>query len=65
MSQRESNLLWLRDMLEQLQACQQQLEWTDDEDTIQVITETMVRDLTCCRRLCEALRRRSGVPQMA
>ena len=27
MSQRESNLLWLKDMLEHLLACQRQLEW--------------------------------------
>jgi hypothetical protein len=56
MSQRESNLLWLRDVLEHLTTCQQQLEWTDDE-TVDVITETMIRDLDCCRRLCEGFRR--------
>src|SRR5258708_4156743 len=28
MSQREANLLWLRDILEHLKDCQQQLEWT-------------------------------------
>jgi hypothetical protein len=63
MSQRESNLLWLRDMLEHLTASQQQLEWTEDSEAVQVITETMLRDLDCCRRICEGLRRRSAVRQ--
>ncbi len=59
MSQRESNLLWLKDLLEHLSACQQQLEWTEDGETIHRVTETMLRDLDCCRRLCEGLKRRS------
>jgi hypothetical protein len=58
MSQRESNLLWLRDLLEHLTASQQQLEWTEDPDAIHVLTESMIRDLECCRRLCETLHRR-------
>ena len=32
MSQRDANLLWLRDMLEQLSACQKQLEWAEDHE---------------------------------
>jgi hypothetical protein len=59
MSQRETNLLWLKDTLEHLRGCQRQLEWTKDAETAQVITETMLRDLECCRRLCEALQRRA------
>jgi hypothetical protein len=59
MSQRESNLLWLKDMLEHLQACQQQLEWTEDAEATRLLTETMLRDLASCRRLCEGLHRRT------
>jgi len=58
MSQRESNLMWLKDMLENLSACRQQLEWADDHRAIQVLTETMLRDLESCRRLCESMQRR-------
>lgn len=61
MSQRESNLLWLKDVLEHLADCRQQLEWTEDAGTIHVLTETMLRDLDCCRRLCENLHRRASV----
>ncbi len=64
MSQRDANLLWLKDTLEHLQACRQQLQWTEDSESIQLLTETMLRDLSRCRRLCDSLRRRgqaSGV----
>jgi hypothetical protein len=60
MSQRESTLLWLRDMLEHLGNCQRQLSWTDDAQTVQVLTESMIRDLECCRRLCESIHQRAA-----
>jgi hypothetical protein len=60
MSVRENNLLWLRDLLEHLTICQQQLEWADDGESIQVLTESMLRDLDNCRRLCERLGRQAG-----
>lgn len=59
MSQRESNLLWLRDTLEQLTVCRDQLEWARDSETVQVLTDSMLRDLESCRRLCEAMQRRA------
>ena len=63
MSQRETNLLWLKDMLDQMAACQQQLQWAEDPATIAVLTEAMLRDLDCCRRLCENIHRRAAVRQ--
>jgi hypothetical protein len=59
MSQRQTNLIWLRDLLEHLTSCQQQLDWAEDNDTIRVLTEAMLGDLERCRRLCEALNRRA------
>lgn len=58
MSQRESNLLWLKDTLDHLQACQEQLSWNDKPQTTEVLIETMLRDLEQCRRLCVTLQRR-------
>jgi hypothetical protein len=58
MSQRETTLLLLRDILEQLTASQQRLEWTTDRQTTRVLTESMLRDLERCTRLCEVLRQR-------
>jgi hypothetical protein len=60
MSQRETNLLWLKDTLEHLTECHQQLQWAEDGEAVQVLTETMLRDLDCCRRLCEELQRRAN-----
>jgi hypothetical protein len=60
MNQRESNLLWMRDLLEHLTACQQQLEWAEDRETVVVLTESMLADLERCKRLCEALHRRAA-----
>ena len=56
MSQRNDNLLWLRDTLEQLTQTRQQLEWTTDAEASRVLAESMLRDLERCQRLCEALR---------
>ena len=64
MSQRDANLLWLKDMLDHLAACRKQLEWAENPEAVQVITDTMLRDLECCRRLCETLQRRTA-PQPA
>jgi hypothetical protein len=55
MSRRETDLLWLKDTIGHLAQCQQQLQWADNPETVHVVTETMLRDLGCCRRLCEAL----------
>jgi hypothetical protein len=58
MSQRETNLLWLRDLLEHLSVHQKRLEWAEDAETIRLLTETMLRDLQRCQRLCETLHQR-------
>jgi len=46
-------------MLEHLAACRQQLEWAEDRQSVSVLTETMLRDLETCRRLCETMQRRT------
>lgn len=60
MNQRETNLLWMKDILEHLRGCQQQLEWAEDNETVRVLTESMVADLERCKRLCESLNRRAA-----
>jgi hypothetical protein len=59
MSQRDTNLLWLKDTLEHLTVCHDQLQWAEDGETVRLLTETMLRDLENCRRLCEGIRRRT------
>jgi hypothetical protein len=65
MSQRESNLLWLRDLLEQMEMCRQQMEWAQDGEAVHVLTENMLRDLESCRQLCEAIRQRGRLQGVA
>jgi hypothetical protein len=65
MSQREANLLWLRDILEHVSATRQKLEWAEDRDTIRVLTESMIRDLERCQRLCEAIGQKSVARSVA
>ena len=65
MSQRDANLLWLKDMLEHLSACQRKLEWAENPTTIRLLTETMLRDLDRCQRLCETLQQRTRELQPA
>ena len=65
MSRREANLLWLKDLLEHLAACQRQLEWTAESETVALIAETMLRDLERCRGLCESFRQTAAVRRAA
>jgi hypothetical protein len=58
MSQREANILYLRDLLEHLTARQRQLEWADDNQTIGQLAEAMQLDLERCLRICATLQRR-------
>src|SRR5262249_45024214 len=58
MTKHENNLIWLKDMIEHLSDSREQLEWAQDCFALRMITDTMLRDLDCCRRLCESLQRR-------
>ena len=65
MSQRQSNLLCLRDLLEHLLADQQQLAWAEERSTVGLLTENMLRNLEQCRQICSDLRKRAAVGQVA
>lgn len=66
MSQRDSQLLWLRDVLDHVQECREQLEWTDDPEAARMLLDSMMQDLDCSKRLCADIRlRRPGRPVLA
>lgn len=65
MRDRGTTLLWIKDLIEHMNSCQQQLEWAGDDPTETYLTDSLLVDLTECRRLCEDLRRRSGVHALA
>ena len=55
MRNRRTTLLWMKDLLEHMNRCHDQLQWTNDEPTTQFLTDSMLVDLTECRKLCEML----------
>jgi hypothetical protein len=65
MSQRESCLLWLKDLLDHLRDSRQQLEEAERPEAARILVDSMLRDLECCLRLCESLRARMPAPAVA
>jgi len=56
MKDRQNTLLWMKDLIEHMSRCHDQLQWAADGRTESFLAETMIGDLTECRRLCEELR---------
>lgn len=57
---RQSKLLWMKDLLAHLAETHEQWEFAD-ERVGKYLADSMARDLDECRRLCESLRRESDV----
>ncbi|GIW86927.1 MAG: hypothetical protein KatS3mg108_1251 [Isosphaeraceae bacterium] len=55
MRDRESTLLWMKDLIEHLSRCHEQLQWTSEGPSAVFLTEAMKVDLTECLKLCETL----------
>ncbi len=60
MRNRRHTLLWMKDLIEHLSQCHDQLQWTSDGDTQSFLTEAMLGDLDQCQKLCEQLRGEEG-----
>ncbi len=56
MSNRRHTLLWMRDLIDHMARCHDQLQWASDGSTQLFLAESMIGDLVECRRLCEQLR---------
>jgi hypothetical protein len=56
MSNRHTTMLWMKDLIEHMSKCQEQLQWAADGRTETFLTETLLGDLVQCQRLCEQLR---------
>lgn len=55
MRNRQNTLLWMKDLIEHMTRCHEQLQWTPDGPATNFLTESMMVDLSECRRLCEQL----------
>jgi hypothetical protein len=50
----------MRDLLDHMARCHDQLEWASDGSTQLFLAESMLGDLVECQRLCEQLRSEPG-----
>jgi hypothetical protein len=58
MRDRENTLLWMKDLIEHMNQCHEQLQWTAEGPGESFLTEALLVDLTECLRLCQQLRTR-------
>ena len=58
MRNRQETLLWMKDLIDHMSRCQEQLQWASDGRAESFLTEAMLVDLSECRRLCEQLQAR-------
>jgi len=56
MRNRRHTLLWMKDLIDHMSRCHDQLEWAGDGATQLFLTESMLGDLVECQRLCQQLR---------
>jgi hypothetical protein len=59
MSQRQAELILLRNLLQHMESYVDQLTWTNDPHSIHYLAETLLRDLEASRRLCLQVHRRA------
>lgn len=60
MRNRNHTLLWMKDLIDHMNRCHEQLQWAADDSTESFLTDAMMGDLSECRRLCEELQRKPG-----
>ena len=56
MSNRQSTLLWMKDLIDHMSQCHDQLQWASDGRTETFLTERLLGDLVECQKLCEQLK---------
>ncbi len=53
---RRHTLLWMKDLIEHMSRCHDQLQWASDGDTQVFLADALIGDLNECQKLCEQLR---------
>lgn len=56
MRDRNNTLLWMKDLIEHMTRCHEQLQWAPEGPTESFLAESMMTDLAQCQRLCEEFR---------
>ena len=60
MRTRRQTLLWMKDLIDHMSRCHEQLQWSDEGPTESFLTDAMMVDLNEFRRLCEQLQVGAG-----
>jgi hypothetical protein len=55
MRNRRTTLLWMKDLIEHMRQCSDQLEWDPEGPASTFLTESLIVNLTECRKLCDEL----------
>ena len=55
MRNRRNTLLWMKDLIEHMTRCHEQIQWAADGASESFLTESLMVDLVECKRLCEEL----------
>ena len=53
---RRNTLLWMKDLLDHMSRCHDQLQWASDGETQSFLADSLIGDLHECQKLCEQLR---------
>ena len=65
MRNRQETLLWMKDLIEHMNRCHEQLQWASDSSTQSFLTDSLMVDLSECKQLCEELKARPRSRAMA
>ena len=57
---RRNTLLWMKDLLEHMSRCHDQLQWASDGETQSFLADALIGDLNECHKLCEQLQDRGS-----
>jgi hypothetical protein len=61
MKNRRHTLLWMKDLLDHMAQCHDQLQWADENDSTQdFLADSLLNNLVECKRLCEELKTPQG-----
>jgi hypothetical protein len=63
MRTRTETLLWMKDLIEHMNRCHEQLEWAEDGPASSFLTDSLMVDLGECRKLCEQLQGQAAAPR--
>ena len=56
MRDRQTTLIWMKDLIEHMRECHEQLQWAGEGAAGSFLADTLIADLAECRKLCDRLK---------